>query len=115
MSTKAIDETRCTSVALRALGIPFGETPMDGIHMLSLIRKAGVPMGIFGMRGNESFDADQKWINGAATVRAFVAAHPTGRYYISTRGHAMAVSDGVLTDAAGRGIDGRRVQMVVAL
>lgn len=43
------------------------------------------------------------------TVQQFVAQHPSGTYYISTHGHAMAVINGNLVDAAQKGADSRRI------
>lgn len=43
------------------------------------------------------------------TVQQFVAQHPRGTHFITTDGHAMALINGQLVDAANQGPDGRRV------
>jgi hypothetical protein len=43
------------------------------------------------------------------TVQQFVAQHPRGTHFITTDGHAMALINGALVDAANKGPDARRI------
>lgn len=100
------DPKRCTMVTLNALCDHFEKprpdqtrAPMHGVGVLEGIRAAGLKFG--------PLDIDEPK---RQSVKKWVAAHPTGAFYISTVGHAMAVIDGKLYDGAGRGLDGRIVQ-----
>jgi GNAT superfamily N-acetyltransferase len=101
------DPGRCTMVTVNALCDHFGKerpdqtrAPMHGVGVLELIRAAGLKFGMVGT----IYDPQRE------TVRAWIARHPRGAFYISTAGHAMAVIDGKLFDATGRGADRRIVQ-----
>lgn len=96
--------TRCTEATLNAFGI-WGEVPHTGLGVLETLCKNG-----YGYAGEEDGRLTKFGRVSHGTVRAFMKAHPTGDYYISTEGHAMALRDGLLTDTAERGIDGRIVR-----
>jgi hypothetical protein len=89
---------RCTETVLMQFGI-FGRRPHTGIGVLGALMENG-----WTYRPVEVDGAEYR-----GTVRRFCREHPTGRYYVATSGHAMAVIDGVLVDSAERGPDGRRV------
>lgn len=86
------DSPRCTQATLEALGI-YGECPLTIGGVLEAIQCAGYsyndPMG----------DPYGTHITLAQAIERF----PKGRYYLSGKGHAMALVDGVLTDTAGGG------------
>jgi hypothetical protein len=60
------------------------------------------------------WDCEQRSIEGRkrATVREVCNNITNGAYYLSVKGHAMALVDGILTDTADRGVDGRDVLYV---
>ena len=90
---------RCTQATLEALGI-FGVCPMTGAGVMSAMSKVykTIPMDI-------------EWNTGLAD---FVAAHQSGKYYIASKGHAMAVVDGKLTDTSYRNVT-NRIKVVLAV
>lgn len=90
---------RCTQATLEALGI-YGKCPKDGCGVVQSIQEAGF-----------------KWtlLQGKWTVKKFVEAHPKGKFYLSTTGHAMALVNGILTDTSERGKDRRRIFAVVEI
>jgi hypothetical protein len=49
------------------------------------------------------------------TLRSFVAAHPRGKFFLTTRGHALALIDGDLIDTTERGADERKVLTVLRI
>jgi hypothetical protein len=61
--------------------------------------------------GMESIKADWS-IRGALTLSQFIAANPTGKFYMNRRGHAFALIDGVIHDWA-RGT-GPRTRIIAA-
>lgn len=96
------EATRCTNVAFEALtGLCPTEEIVDGGQFLEMITKAGY--GYAAM-----YD-----LNGL-TLRQLVERPEVqqGSFYLFTSGHALALVDGVLTDAEGRGPDGRRVKQI---
>lgn len=78
--------------------------PMRGIGVLEVVHQLGLNYGTL-----DIYEPTRQ------TVRRWVAAHPKGAFYISTVGHAMAVIDGKLFDATGRGLDGRIVQTALEI
>ena len=100
-------ENRCTAVTCNAIS-SHHEVPeaklgpehniKNGQSVVNHLRKHG--MKVHGL-GIEHI---------GKTVKQFVNEHPTGAHYIMTRGHAMAVINGKLHDAANRGPDGRKIQ-----
>lgn len=101
-SIEAEASSRCTNVAFEAL---TGSCPSheirDGGEFLELITKAGFGyVGLYDLAG--------------LTLRQLVERPEVkqGSFYVFTSGHALALVDGVLTDAEGRGPDGRRVKGV---
>lgn len=121
-SFRAPENIRCTQATLEALGI-FGERPIHGTGVLEvLIKHFGRDRIIWTTqqlqtdlitRGATTKQLHPRSIHG--TVSRFVEQHPVGSFYLSTSGHAMALVDGVLTDTAGRGADGRHVQSVIEI
>lgn len=96
------EATRCTNVAFEALtGLCPTEEIVDGGQFLEMITKAGY--GYAAM-----YD-----LNGL-TLRQLVERPEVqqGSFYLFTSGHALALVDGVLTDAEERGPDGRRVKQI---
>lgn len=96
-------DVRCTQATLEAFGI-FGKCPLSGIGVIDALRE------VYKLKILEDIG---KTMGANITVKKFVETHMTGRYYITTDGHAMALIDGVLTDTAGRGLDRRHVYIVV--
>ena len=92
--------TRCTQTVLMQFGI-FDRVPENGWGVLQALLDNGwtydvhYPLGIY--------------TDNLGTVSRFVREHPTGRWYIVTKGHAMAVIDGVLVDSAAEGPNRRRL------
>ena len=97
---------RCTQATLEAFGI-FGICPTHGAGVYQSLQRAKRAGRI--LSGADLRAKGRKTI----TVAEFVKAHPTGSYYISTTGHAMALVEGVLTDTSGRGPDRRHIQVVI--
>lgn len=95
-------DLRCTEAALRMLGIPYERKPMNGLHVLSDIRRAGFRCELLDVTEGGNYSGPDMRLD------RFVAEHPTGSYYIVTAGHAMALVDGALCDTA-HGTGRRRV------
>lgn len=93
---------RCTQATLEAFGI-FGKCPIYGTGVLQALQE------VYKIKLWEDLG---KTVGKNITVKKFVETHPTGRYYLSTDRHAMALIDGVLTDTAGRGLDRRHVYLI---
>lgn len=102
------DHRRCTAHTIRAIAdyhgvehnLPDGaKAPIEGLGVIQHFPKIGLKV-----TGHH----DQRHVG--KTVKDFVKNNPTGAHYISTRGHAMAVTDGKLHDSSGKGPDGRKVQ-----
>jgi hypothetical protein len=72
------------------------DIPITGAAVVQRLTKAGLKMRM-------DNDAIGK------SVSQWAPAHRTGTWYISTEGHAMALINGELVDAEGRGADGRRI------
>ncbi len=89
---------RCTQATLEALGIK-GKSPKSGMGVVEAIQKSGCQYRLY--------DGQER------TVKQFIKTHSTGKYYLSTNGHAMALVDGKLTDTTGRGADGRHLVAVI--
>lgn len=98
------ENMRCTQATLAAFGVEG--CPRHGTGVMGALQDASYILLPFGT--GVTWEEDMKWIG--RTVRAFVKAHPLGDYHLSTREHAMALRDGVLTDTSARGADGRRLQ-----
>lgn len=90
--------TRCTQTVLMQFGI-FDRVPRDGAGLLQALMENGWTYQAYWPRDEAYTD----------TVAKFVREHQTGSYYIVTRGHAMAVINGVLVDSAGEGPNRRRL------
>lgn len=104
------DPNRCTLVTVNALCDHFGKerpdqtrAPMHGVGVLELLKKAGLKLGTM----VNIYEPERE------TVKSWVARHPKGAFYMGTAGHAMAVIDGKLIDATGRGPDRRIVAFVM--
>ena len=101
--------TPCTNATVRAIATHFGDEdklphPDDevcdgftsGIDMhLTLTKELGY----------KSVNITRWWQRSAMegwrpTLKKFIADHPEGVYYLSSKNHAMALVDGVLTDTA---------------
>lgn len=113
MIDKPIQHGRCSNTSLRALGFEPDETCFSGIEAFGWINDARskglIEYKIIGQSANYG-EPDYMWFGGndkKATVKRFVETHPKGSYFITTRNHAMALIDGVLTDTENRGPDGR--------
>jgi hypothetical protein len=83
---------RCTEATLRALGV-IGKSPQYGAGVLQALSEHGYRL--------------QHLTTDTVGLRTFMAGHPTGRYYLASAGHAMALVDGVLTDTSERAISDR--------
>lgn len=110
LSRQGLDEAamgglaRCTAVTLNALFAFFKkpplkefEVPPDSGGVLRLIDQRGLSLSPLG-------DVE------GMTVKVFMGRFKKGAYYIGTLGHAMAVINGNLYDAAQQGEDGRVIQ-----
>lgn len=94
---------RCTQTVLEAFGIK-GKCPMDGVGVVQAINQARIKWRIFDLPTRPRM-----------TVQRFVKQNPTGVFYLSTKGHAMALVNGELVDATGCGPDKRWVESVIKL
>jgi GNAT superfamily N-acetyltransferase len=92
------DSDRCTETVLNQFGI-FGRAPRDGLGVLDALMANGWTYRYVEHNG-EPF---------RGTVREFYDTYKVGQFYIASRGHAMAMIDGLLVDSAGRGPDGRHI------
>lgn len=100
--SRSVTATRCTNLAFEALtGLCPTAEIVDGGQFLEMITEAGY--GYAAM-----YD-----LNGL-TLRQLVERPEVqqGSFYLFTSGHALALVDGVLTDAEERGPDGRRVKQI---
>jgi hypothetical protein len=89
---------RCTQATLEALGIR-GECPIYGVGVVQAIKKAGYRTRIV----DETVDDYLQPVG----LKTFIEQHQTGRYYVMSAGHAMALVNGVLTDTSERKISDR--------
>lgn len=100
--SRTVTATRCTNVAFEALtGLCPTEEIVDGGQFLEMITKAGYGyVAMYDLSG--------------LTLRQLVERPEVqqGSFYLFTSGHALALVDGVLTDAERRGPDGRKVKGV---
>ncbi len=88
------DSTRCTQSVLMQFGI-FGVAPRDGGALLQTLTANGWTYHVLDFTG---------------TVKKFYETHPTGKYYLYTPGHALAMYEGLLVDSEGKGPNRRQVQ-----
>jgi len=85
--TEALTEAeRCTNATVRALGAPAGNCLMYGTSVLDHLKKSGLKVTPIPFQ---------------KSLRDFIHAHPTGKYYVMSSGHAMALVNGQLTDTSG--------------
>lgn len=91
---------RCTEAVLMQFGI-FGRRPRNGLGVLEALMDNGWTY--------RAIEVDGAPFRG--TVRSFYEnpRFKTGRYYLASSGHAMAMIDGTLVDTEGKGPDGRRI------
>lgn len=89
---------RCTQATLQALGI-FGKCPKTGTGVLEALKDAG-----FKIRYENTETMKQY---GEQGLRDFIETHQTGRYYLCSEGHAMALVNGRLTDTSQRKVTNR--------
>jgi hypothetical protein len=94
---------RCTQATLEALGI-FGKCPYYGTGVIQAIQESGLKWKIVDLPTNRRM-----------TVQRFVKENPIGEFYITTKGHAMALVNGKLTDTTHRGPDKRWIQVVAQI
>lgn len=101
-------EKRCTAVTCNALASHHGveSAKLGPDHNVGTGADAYLHLRNHGMKMK-----GQGWEQEGKTVKQFVKDNPKGAHYISTRGHAMALINGKLHDASGKGPDGRKVQM----
>jgi hypothetical protein len=83
---------RCTQATLEALGV-YGKCPQFGTGVVEALKGAGYKLRMLEIE--------------RTGLRAFIEAHRTGRYYLASEGHAMALVDGTLTDTSERAISNR--------
>jgi hypothetical protein len=113
-------EGRCTVQSCNALGIKIHTdsngkevTPETFSDAYLFAKESGLEVSLFGLRSRdmdgEDVDSDSYFVGGKCSVKEFIQTHPEGRFMISTRGHAMAIVDGKLTDTTNKGPDGRKV------
>ena len=94
-------DMRCTEATLRAFGIE-GVCPITGLEVTHALTAAGYKWRVV---GSEIEDLPVP-----KTVRRFAEKYPRGCFYISTNRHAMALTNGKLTDTTARGLDKRKIQ-----
>lgn len=101
------DHRRCTAASCRAIADHFSvdhqladgsNAPIHGNDAISHLKKIGLKVKV-----------DHNFPFVGKTVKEFVAAHPKGAHFISTGGHAMALTDGKLTDTMNRGPNRRKI------
>ncbi len=101
-------EKRCTAVTCNAIASHHG---VDSAK-LGPDHYVGTGAGVYEhLRKHGMKIKGQGWEHEGKSVKKFVNEHPTGAYYIATRGHAMAVINGKLHDSSGKGSDGRKIQL----
>jgi hypothetical protein len=94
---------RCTAVTIDALlkhfrqpGIGLGEVPEDHPGVLNVLARHRLAY------------RPEPTAQGRS-VQQFMGLHHMGAYYLVTPGHALALIDGELFDAEGKGADGRKI------
>jgi hypothetical protein len=99
----------CTNATVRAIATHFGDEdklphpddevcnkPTSGIDVTTTLTQE---------LGYKRINITRWWQRSAMegwrpTLKRFIADHPEGVYYLTSRDHAMALIDGVLTDTA---------------
>jgi hypothetical protein len=96
-----VESMRCTQATLEALGVK-GVCPRTGTGVIGALTDAGI-----------------KWkpivLDRYPTVQKFVKDNPKGSFYLSTRGHAMALVDGELIDTELKGPNKRKLQAIIEI
>lgn len=101
---KYLSEGPCTNATVLAIADHFGdEVPQD----VCLGHTTGIDMFMYLKRDmGYKLKNEYGWFQKSAmegwkpTLKKFMEDHPKGVYYLSSRGHAMALIDGKLTDTA---------------
>jgi hypothetical protein len=99
-------EKRCTAVTCNAIATYYNvdSAKLNKDHNVST--GAGLYLHLKKHFDVKGFGYEQE----GKSVKQFIKDNPIGAYYISTRGHAMAVIDGKLYDSSNKGPDGRKIQ-----
>jgi len=100
---------RCTAVSTNAILAFFNKPLLKSGHVPINARESFDILERNNLRILPDITFEQKHM----TVRTFVQTHPKGAWYIGTYHHAMAVINGRLVDAEGKGLDGRLVTLCV--
>lgn len=93
-----LESDRCTETVLMQFGV-FGKRPQTGLGVLEALMNNGWTY--------RHVEVDGEPFRG--TVKQFYDRFKEGKFYIASQGHAMAMIDGLLVDAEGRGPDGRKI------
>lgn len=99
-----LSEGECTNATVLAIADHFGdEVPQDAC----LSHTTGIDMFMYlkrdmGYKLKNEYGWMQKSVREGwkPTLKKFIEDHPKGVYYLSSRGHAMALIDGRLVDTA---------------
>lgn len=83
---------RCTQATLEALGV-HGKCPQFGTGVLEALKAAGLRCRMMDIS--------------SVGLRTFIETHRSGRYYLCSEGHAMALVNGNLTDTSERKVTDR--------
>ena len=99
----------CTNATVRAIATYFGDedklpNPDDEVCD-RFTSNIDAHMTLTRELGYKSVNITRWWQRSAMegwrpTLKKFIADHPEGVYYLSSKGHAMALIDGELTDTA---------------
>ncbi len=101
-----VEEQRCTNATVLAIAGHFGDevdpnvcqargTSLNEVH--SALKDMGYKVTVM---TQYVMNHPKGRLGKTITLQDFINEHPTGVYVVSTRSHAMALVDGVLTDTA---------------
>ena len=100
------ESTRCTNATIRAIAHYFGDSDKVPDDVCSgHTTNIDTYMHLTRELGYKAVNITRWWQRAAMegwrpTLKKFIADHPVGAYYLSSRGHAMALIDGELIDTA---------------
>lgn len=88
----------CTVIALAATtGLPYPRCH-QALSAVGRKNRRGIPFRKVVQKLAEEVDHDFDQVKRSGTLRRFVTEYPQGRFYVTIRGHAFAVLDGVIND-----------------
>lgn len=88
----------CTVIALAATtGLPYPRCH-QALSAVGRKNRRGIPFRKVVQKLAEEVDHDFDQVKRSGTLRRFVTEYPQGRFYVTIRGHAFAVLDGVIHD-----------------